>query len=76
MIVLGDKVTDSYNGFKGTAVARIEYLNGCVQYEVESSLLDKENEQVKRWIDIQRLEKKSKVKVGGGNRSHPKNRGY
>ena len=34
MINLGDKVKDSITGFKGIAIARIEYLNGCISYEV------------------------------------------
>ena len=32
---LGDKVKDTVTGFKGTITARIEYLNGCLQYCVE-----------------------------------------
>lgn len=32
MIRLGDKVEDRVTGLVGIAVARIEYLNGCVQW--------------------------------------------
>lgn len=35
MIKLGLKVKDKVTGFEGVAVARIEYLNGCVQYGVK-----------------------------------------
>lgn len=34
MIELGDKVRDKITGYIGTAVARVEFINGCVQYEV------------------------------------------
>ena len=33
-IKLGDKVKDIYTGFVGIAVARTEFINGCVQYSV------------------------------------------
>lgn len=32
---LGEKVKDTITGFKGTVTARIDYLNGCLQYCVE-----------------------------------------
>lgn len=31
---LGDKVKDTISGLTGIATARLEYLNGCVQYGV------------------------------------------
>lgn len=34
MIKLGDKVKCKYSGFIGIAVARTEFINGCVQYSV------------------------------------------
>ena len=34
MIKLGDKVKCRYTGFTGVAVAKTEFINGCVQYEV------------------------------------------
>ena len=34
-IVLGDKVEDRVTGLQGIAVARVEYLNGCVQFCVQ-----------------------------------------
>ena len=33
-INLGDKVKDKVTGFVGIAVAKTEFLNGCVQYSV------------------------------------------
>ena len=35
MIKLGQKVQDKVTGFTGVATARIEYINGCVQYCVK-----------------------------------------
>lgn len=32
---LGEKVKDTVTEFEGTVTARIEYLNGCLQYCVE-----------------------------------------
>lgn len=32
MIELGEKVKDIVSGVEGIAVARVEYLNGCIQY--------------------------------------------
>lgn len=55
MIVLGNIVRDSVTGFKGTAVARIEYINGCIQFCVLPTVVDnKMPEGV--YIDYQRLE--------------------
>lgn len=34
-IELGDKVEDRVTGLVGIAVARVEYLNGCVQFCVQ-----------------------------------------
>ena len=33
-IQLGDKVRDKHSGFTGTAVARTEFINGCIQINV------------------------------------------
>lgn len=48
---LGTCVKDRVTGFKGTITARIEYLNGCLQYCIESKL-DKEGKiQKHQYID-------------------------
>jgi len=31
---LGDKIRDKVSGLEGIATARLEYLNGCVQYGI------------------------------------------
>ena len=33
-IELGDKVKCKHTGFVGIAVAKTEFINGCIQYEV------------------------------------------
>ncbi len=34
MIELGQRVRCKVTGFKGVATARVEYLNGCIQYHI------------------------------------------
>ena len=75
-IELGKKVEDFINGFKGTVIARCEYLNGCIQYQLEGDEPTKPGMEI--WLDEQRLvsEEKKLVKTivpsgsGGGFRSH------
>jgi len=55
MIKLGQKVRDIVTGFEGIATAKVEYLNGCIQFCVkpkvtDGKMLDSE------YIDIQQLE--------------------
>jgi len=40
-IKLGTKVRCIHTGFEGTAVARTEFINGCVQYSVVPMVSDK-----------------------------------
>lgn len=80
MIELGEKVKDTVTDFEGMAVARIVYLNGCVQIQVQSKKL-KDGKIIKaEWIDefqlIRIKDKSIKTKVkewrpAGGFRSHP-----
>jgi len=60
---LGEKVKDIITGWKGTVTARIEYLNGCLQYCVESKV-DKEGKIKKApYIDEGQLELQKSRKV-------------
>ena len=86
-IKLGSKVKDNLTGFVGYAVARCEYLNGCIQYEIEPEQLKDGRPQKSYWLDVQRIEqiqvaKKSPTKTGiiqkhptahcsGGPQNHP-----
>lgn len=80
MIKLGDEVKDRVSGFEGVAVARIEYLNGCVQFEVQPKINEKKELPDTCYIDEQQLEiikkngKKEPKEVGGGRRNHPPKR--
>ena len=40
MIKLGQKVRDKVTGFEGIAIAKVEYLNGCVQFCVKPKAVD------------------------------------
>lgn len=84
-IELGDIVRCKYSGFTGTAVARSEFINGCVQYSViprhsKSKQFIPPEEQS---MDEQSLEVVSKNKdsvekesVGGAIRKGIKQRGF
>ena len=77
-IKLGETVRCIHTGFKGVAVARTEYINGCIQYSVLPKC-DKDGKMPEELsLDIQSLEvipskkkKKSKRKSYGG----PMNKG-
>ena len=70
MVKMGSKVKDSITGFKGTAIARTEYINGCVSICVETT--DKDGKPFEVWFDEQRVDKKSKVDTGGPGPTPPK----
>lgn len=82
-IKLGDKVRDKITGFIGTAVAKTEFLNGCIQFNVLPKL-DKGNKMPDEiGIDEQSLEiikpktkKKPKRENGGSMRKGFKQRGF
>ncbi|MDR1347825.1 MAG: hypothetical protein LBJ63_05255 [Prevotellaceae bacterium] len=54
-IKLGQKVRDMVTGFEGIAIARIEYLNGCIQYCVKPQSQKGEMPE-SEYIDHQQLE--------------------
>ncbi len=54
-VELGSKVTDKITGFKGVAVARCVYLNGCVQFEIEPVQLKDGVPQKSIWLDEPRV---------------------
>ena len=89
-IKLGQKVKNKVSGFVGIAVAKCEYLNGCIQFHVSPPVDEKGNERKDQWIDEGQLEimdngilpkpkreissilpTRTKVRSGGGQRSHP-----
>jgi len=61
-IRLGQKVKDKVTGFTGIAIARVEYLNGCVQICVKPKVKPKDNTYPDgQYLDIRQL----KVMPGG-----------
>ena len=56
MITLGDRVKDRVTGVVGIATAKVEYLNGCVQFAVEPKIA-KGGKLVSHYIDEGQLEK-------------------
>ncbi len=87
-IQLGDKVKCKHSGFTGIAVARSEFINGCIQIEVLPKV-KKGNEIVEpQGIDEQSLEVVTRAKkeieddddeeeaTGGPNRKAFNQRGY
>ncbi len=61
-IELGDTVKCKYTGFKGVAVARTEYINGCIQIQVAPKV-GKDNKYPEELaIDEGSLEVTSKLK--------------
>ena len=78
MIKLGNKVRDKITGFKGIATARIEYINGCVQFCVKPKMGKDKEMPDGEYIDIAQLELVNKgksiksEKTGGPQRDCPK----
>jgi len=54
---LGSRLRCKVTGWQGIAVARLEYLNGCVQFGIKSQELDKDGKiKDTAYIDSQQLE--------------------
>ena len=52
MIKLGERVKDTVTDFKGMAIARCEYLNGCIRIQVQPKELNKDGKIIEsEWID-------------------------
>lgn len=76
-IVLGSKVRDRVTGFKGIAVAKNEWMNGCKRIAIQSDTLKDGKPLDVEWVDIQQIEvislsKLIKSKLGGGPQKDPK----
>lgn len=74
---LGDEVEDNITAFGGVVVARIEYLNGCIRYEVQPKKLKDGKAIETAFIDETQLKiiKKTlipkEIKRTGGSRTAP-----
>jgi len=69
---LGDYVKDKITGFEGVAVARAEYLNGCIFIQVQPVGLKDGKIIESEWIDEQRITEDSQATVGGPQSRPPK----
>ncbi len=54
-IKLRDQVEDTITGFRGTVVARAEYLNGCVRFGVQPRVIEEGKIPEWEWVDEQQL---------------------
>jgi len=82
-IKLGNQVRCKITGFKGTAVAKTEFLNGCIQYTLVGKVGKDNKVPEEMMMDIESLEKipikRKKIKksnTGGPTRLGIKQRGY
>ena len=65
-LAMGSTVTDSITGFSGVVIARCEYLNGCLQYEVQPQALHEGKPVEAKWLDEQRLTEGCDERQPGG----------
>ncbi len=78
MIKLGQRVRDTITGFEGIATAKVEYLNGCVQFCIKPKITKDGKISEGEYIDVGQLEViKGEVKVdpksiGGEMQDKPK----
>jgi hypothetical protein len=56
MIKLGQRARDTITGFEGIATSRVEYLNGCIQYCIRPTQLEKGEMIESQYIDEGQLE--------------------
>lgn len=74
---LGDEVTDLVSGFRGVAVARTTWLNGCVRVMLQPKVGKDRKVPAAETFDVEQLEvvKTATVPVvpviGGGGRPDP-----
>ena len=69
-IKLGTKVKDSITGFEGIAIAKCEYLNGCISIQVKAQTLKDGLPLAAEWVDEQNLTDESTAEAGGPQ-EHP-----
>lgn len=54
--MLGKKVKHVITGLVGIATARIEYLNGCVQYQIQPKIVKDGVPATAQWYDQEQVE--------------------
>ena len=79
-IKLGDKVKDTITGFTGIAVARLEYLAGCVRISIQPQTLGADGELIEAeyfdegLVELAEANGIEKAKPTGGLRTDPPSR--
>lgn len=71
-IILGNKVKDKVSGLEGIAIARHEFLNGCIRYTVQQKVEKDGKLPDEKWFDENQLEVCS---VGVTNKIKPRTTG-
>ena len=64
-IKLGDTVADNITGFSGIAIARTDWLTGCVRFGLQSKELKDGKPIEVEWFDESRLSKIAVASSGG-----------
>jgi hypothetical protein len=79
---LGDVAVDRISGFKGVATCRLEYLNGCVRWQISPQELHDGKPVESHYFDDEQLEvvpDSARValvtRANGGDRPNPAARG-
>lgn len=74
-----DEVEDTITGFKGTVIARSDWINGCTQFAVKPRVNKEGVELDAQWVDWQQLKvtkafkpKKPVRAVGGPMKDAPR----
>ena len=74
MVVLGQQASDSISGFTGIAIARTEYLHGCIRVQLQSKAMKDGIPMEGLWFDEAQLSGVTSPGTGGPSRSVPPNR--
>ena len=81
-IQIGNRAKCRVSGFVGIAIARVEYLNGCVQMCLKPKVDKDGKEQEGLYVDIGQLDyvdagiAVTKKKTGGPSKDAPSGNGY
>ena len=86
-IKLGDKVRCIHTGFTGVATTKMEFMNGCIQYEVvprvgkdgkmpDGVFIDEGSLEIIKKKPTPKIKKEKKEDNGGPNHPSIKMRGY
>lgn len=63
MVNLGDEVKDTISGFKGTAICRHIYIQGCNRITVQTKITKEQREPIELSFDEPQLEVTKAVKI-------------